>query len=102
MSLILLSTFDTKRHTLLHCYFLLTFMIGIVINAPSLVAEVLFSYHIHPILYLHLIQYHWLSDDTPRLRRACVEKAVVVAVLTVLAVGFGVALCYQAWNTGGI
>jgi hypothetical protein len=86
-ALILLSVFDTKRHSQLHRLFLLFFMIGVILSAIFTVME-----------------YRWISKDyvyVRRLRNAYIAKAIIAGILFVLAVAFGIAL-FQATFVGGI
>lgn len=101
--LILLSIFDTKRHSTLHRLFLLIFIVGVGLSAIFSVIEVLYS---HPNLghTLTFYQYRWLSKDfydTPRLRKAYIMKGIIAGLLILLAIGFGIAL-YFAVNVGGV
>jgi amino acid transporter len=76
--LILLSIFDTKRHTSLHRVFLLVFMLGVALSA-------LFS----------IIEYRWLAKDfhgSRRLRKAYLLKGVIAGALIALAIAFAGAL----------
>lgn len=85
--LILLSGFDTKRHASLHRLFLLIFALGVILS-------VIFT----------ILEHRWLARDYPdiyRLRRAYLAKAVIGAVLIVLAVAFGITL-YYAGDVGGV
>ncbi|KAF4596372.1 hypothetical protein EYR40_007940 [Pleurotus pulmonarius] len=85
--LILLSVFDTKRHTSLHRVFLLVFMVGVVFSAIFTVVE-----------------YRWISKDfafVRSLKKAYVAKAAIAGILIVLAIAFGVAL-FKSTNVGGV
>jgi len=76
--LILLSIFDTKRHTSLHRVFLLVFMVGVALSA-------IFS----------IIEYRWLSKDfhgSRRLRKAYILKGLIAGLLIILAIAFAGAL----------
>lgn len=85
--LILLSIFDTKRHTSLHRVFLLVFILGVAISAIFTV-----------------IEFRWLNRDFPDVRTlkiAYLAKAIIAAILILLAFAFGVAL-YQSSNVGAV
>ncbi|KAK0235811.1 Frag1/DRAM/Sfk1, partial [Armillaria nabsnona] len=85
--LILLSIFDTKRHASLHRVFLLVFMLGVAISA-------LFT----------VIEFRWLSRDfrdVRTLKMAYLAKAIIAAILILLAFAFGVAL-YKSINVGAV
>ncbi|KAK0204713.1 Frag1/DRAM/Sfk1 [Desarmillaria ectypa] len=85
--IILLSIFDTKRHTSLHRVFLLVFILGVAISAIFTV-----------------IEFRWLSRDFQHVRTlkiAYLVKAIVATILILLAFAFGVAL-YQSTNVGAI
>ena len=85
--LILLSGFDTKRHTTLHRLFLLIFATGVILS-------VIFT----------VLEYRWLAQDYAdiyRLRRAYIAKVVIGGILIVLAIAFGITL-YYAPDAGGI
>ncbi|KAK1219368.1 hypothetical protein PQX77_017892 [Marasmius sp. AFHP31] len=76
--LILLSVFDTKRHSSLHRLFLLIFMLGVAISA-------IFT----------IIEYRWLSKDywgVRELRAMYKAKAIIASILIILAIAFGVTL----------
>lgn len=76
--LVLLSIFDTKRHTSLHRVFLLVFMLGVALSA-------LFS----------IVEYRWISKDFGgyrALRRAYIMKGIIAGLLIALAIGFAGAL----------
>lgn len=84
--LILLSVFDTKRHSSLHRVFLLVFIVGVGLSAIFTVVE-----------------YRWISHDFVELRklkRAYVVKGAIAAALILLAIAFAIAL-YRSTNTGG-
>lgn len=85
--LILLSIFDTKRHTSLHRVFLLVFMLGVAISAIFTV-----------------IEFRWLSRDFQHVRTlkiAYLAKAIIATILILLAVAFAIAL-YQSTNAGAV
>ncbi|KAK0193700.1 Frag1/DRAM/Sfk1 [Armillaria mellea] len=85
--LVLLSIFDTKRHTSLHRVFLLVFMLGVAISAIFTV-----------------IEFRWLSRDFRHVRTlkiAYLAKAIIATILILLAFAFGVAL-YQSTNVGAV
>ncbi|KAG7089904.1 hypothetical protein E1B28_011537 [Marasmius oreades] len=87
VGLILLSVFDTKRHSSLHRLFLLIFMIGVALSALFTVME-----------------YRWLSKDfwgVKELRRAYKAKGFIAGILVVLAIAFGVAL-FKRVNVGAV
>jgi len=87
LGLILLSIFDTKRHTSAHRAFLLVFMVGVALSA-------IFT----------IIEYYWLSKDFPEVRRlqyAYIAKAIIASILICLAIAFGVAL-YNSTNAGAV
>jgi hypothetical protein len=76
--LILLSIFDTKRHTSAHRVFLLVFMVGVALSA-------IFT----------IIEFRWLSKDfggSRRLRKAYMMKGIVAGLLIALAIAFAGAL----------
>jgi len=75
---ILLSIFDTKRHTQLHRVFLLVFIVGVALSAIFTVAE-----------------FRWLRKDFPyhsRLRTSYMTKALIVTVMVAASIAFGVLL----------
>ncbi|RDB25519.1 Protein sfk1 [Hypsizygus marmoreus] len=85
--LILLTIFDTKRHTTLHRVFLLLFMVGVALSAIFTVVE-----------------YRWISREFVGVRQLKISymlKAIIVGILILLAIAFGVAL-YQSYNTGAV
>ncbi|KAF9266487.1 hypothetical protein L218DRAFT_956263 [Marasmius fiardii PR-910] len=85
--LVLLSVFDTKRHSNLHRLFLLIFMIGVALSALFTVME-----------------YRWLSRDfwdAKELRFAYKTKAFIAGILIVLAVAFGITL-FNAKDAGAV
>ncbi|TRM70351.1 Frag1/DRAM/Sfk1 [Schizophyllum amplum] len=78
--LILLSIFDTKRHTTLHRLFLLIFIVGVALSA-------IFT----------IVEFRWLAKDLPYLRKIKMSymiKSVLATVLIVLAIAFGITLYY--------
>ncbi|KIY72383.1 hypothetical protein CYLTODRAFT_417968 [Cylindrobasidium torrendii FP15055 ss-10] len=84
--LILLSVFDTKRHSTLHRLFLLIFMVGVAFSA-------LFT----------CIEYWWLAKDfkdAREIRIAYLAKAIIAILLVLLAIAFGIAL-YKSTDVGG-
>lgn len=87
VGLILLSIFDTKRHTTAHRLFLLIFMIGIWFTAIFFVVE-----------------YRWLSKDyshTGRLRLAYKIKGMIAFILILVSIAFGVAM-FKAVDVGAV
>ncbi|KAF9468163.1 Frag1/DRAM/Sfk1 [Collybia nuda] len=85
IGLILLSVFDTKRHSSLHRLFLLIFIVGVAMSA-------IFT----------IIEHRWISKDFVyfrKLRIAYIAKAIIATVLILLAIAFAVAL-YTSPNTG--
>jgi hypothetical protein len=83
--LILLSIFDTKRHTSLHRLFLLIFMVGVALSAIFII-----------------IEFRWISKDfggARRLRKAYVMKGVIAGLLIVLAIAFGATLYADGTTT---
>ncbi|KAL0954598.1 hypothetical protein HGRIS_003558 [Hohenbuehelia grisea] len=85
--LILLSVFDTKRHTTLHRLFLLIFMLGVSLSA-------LFT----------VVEYRWIRKDffdVRHLKTAYCIKAAIAGILILLAFAFGVAL-YKSTDVGAI
>ncbi|KZT21674.1 hypothetical protein NEOLEDRAFT_1040832, partial [Neolentinus lepideus HHB14362 ss-1] len=85
--LILLSIFDTKRHSSLHRVFLLVFIVGVALSAIFTIAE-----------------YRWISKDFVEVRRlkiAYIAKAIIATALIVLAIAFGITL-YESTNAGAI
>ncbi|KAJ7593408.1 Frag1/DRAM/Sfk1 [Mycena floridula] len=84
---ILLSIFDTKRHTSLHRLFLLIFMLGVALSA-------LFS----------VIEYRWISKEfhyVRTLRIGYLAKAIIAGILIVLSIAFGIAL-YKSTEVGAV
>jgi len=84
LGLILLSILDTKRHTSLHRFFLLIFMLGVALSA-------IFT----------IIEYRWISKDFNyfnQLRRAYTMKAFIATILIILAIAFGVCLYKDGTN----
>jgi uncharacterized membrane protein YbjE (DUF340 family) len=74
--LILLTIFDTLRHSSLHRLFLLIFMVGVALSA-------VFS----------IIEFRWIAKDfkgARRLRRAYIMKGIIAGILIILAIAFGV------------
>jgi len=87
VGLILLTIFDTKRHTSAHRAFLLVFMVGVAISA-------IFT----------IIEYRWISKDFREIRRlkiAYIAKAIIATILILMAIAFGIAL-YKSTNAGGV
>ncbi|THH21269.1 hypothetical protein EW146_g235 [Bondarzewia mesenterica] len=85
--LILLSIFDTKRHTSLHRAFLLVFIVGVALSA-------IFS----------IVEFRWISRSyaqEKQLKIAYIAKAVIAFLLIVLAIAFGITL-YNNNNAGAI
>ncbi|KAF5367073.1 hypothetical protein D9758_003914 [Tetrapyrgos nigripes] len=85
--LILLSIFDTKRHSSLHRLFLLIFMIGVALSAV-----------------FTIIEYRWISKDFRGVRQLKVGywmKAIIAGILIVLAIAFAVEL-FNNVDVGGI
>lgn len=102
--LILLSIFDTKRHTTLHRLFLLIFMVGVWLTAIFSVVEVR---HQPSVGFSHADlappQYRWLSKsyaDAGRLRLAYRIKGTIALILILLSIAFGVAM-YKVEDLGG-
>lgn len=91
IGLILLSTFDTKRHTSIHRLFLLIFMVGVMLSA-------IFT----------IVEYRWISKDFAyfrELRAAYIMKFILAVILMALAIAFGVCLyetSTSATEAGGI
>jgi len=78
--LILLTIFDTKRHTGLHRVFLLIFILGVALSAIFTIFE-----------------FRWISKEfveVKKLKRAYIIKAIIAGLLILLAIGFAIAL-YQ-------
>lgn len=85
--LILLSVFDTKRHSDLHRIFLLIFMLGVALSA-------LFT----------VVEYRWISKDfrgVEKLKKIYRAKAIIAGILILLAIAFAVAL-FKSTDVGGI
>ncbi|KAF8896588.1 Frag1/DRAM/Sfk1 [Infundibulicybe gibba] len=85
--LILLSIFDTKRHSTLHRLFLLIFMIGVALSA-------IFT----------IVEYRWISKDflsVKKLKIAYIAKAIIAGILILLAIAFAVAL-YTKPDVGAV
>ncbi|THH07456.1 hypothetical protein EW145_g3366 [Phellinidium pouzarii] len=89
VGLILLSIFDTKRHSRLHRVFLLIFVVGTALSAIFTV-----------------IEFRWLDKTFGRrfrlLRIAYLIKAIFVFILIVLAIAFGALLDSSSPNDGAI
>jgi amino acid transporter len=86
--LILLTIFDTKRHTKLHRVFLLVFMLGVAISA-------IFT----------IIEYRWLSKDfgeIRKLKKAYMAKALIAGILIILAIVFAVFLTQNGVRNSNI
>jgi len=78
--LILLTIFDTNRHTTLHRLFLLVFIVGVALSAVFTVME-----------------FRWISKEfteVRNLKHAYITKAIIASMLILLAIGFAIAL-YQ-------
>ncbi|EIN03782.1 hypothetical protein PUNSTDRAFT_139307 [Punctularia strigosozonata HHB-11173 SS5] len=76
--LILLTIFDTKRHTSLHRVFLLVFMVGVALSA-------IFT----------ILEYRWISKDFGEIRKlkaTYLAKALIAGILIILAIVFAVFL----------
>jgi len=87
VGLILLTVYDTKRHTTAHRSFLLLFMIGVAASA-------IFS----------IIEYRWISKDFREIRKlkiAYVAKAVITIILISMAIAFAVVL-YKSTDAGAV
>lgn len=87
LGLLLLSIFDTKRHTSAHRAFLLVFIVGVALSA-------IFT----------IVEYRWLSKDfaeARKLRHAYVAKAVIALTLICLAIAFGITL-YSSTEAGAV
>ncbi|KAI5889011.1 uncharacterized protein SCHCODRAFT_02357467 [Schizophyllum commune H4-8] len=85
--LILLSIFDTKRHTTLHRVFLLVFIVGVALSA-------IFT----------IVEFRWLSKDLPylqKLKTSYIVKAIITSTLIVLAIAFGITM-YWSNDVGAI
>lgn len=85
--IILLSIFDTKRHTSIHRVFLLVFIVGVALSAIFTVAE-----------------FAWLKKDYrfhTQLRTAYITKIVIVTILVVAAIAFAVCL-FVAKDAGAV
>jgi len=73
--LLLLSIFDTLRHSSLHRLFLLIFIVGVALSA-------LFT----------ILEFRWISKDfggARRLKRAYWMKGIIAITLIILAIAFG-------------
>ncbi|EEB92337.1 hypothetical protein MPER_09171 [Moniliophthora perniciosa FA553] len=85
--LVLLSVFDTKRHSRLHRIFLLIFMLGVAFSAMFTIVE-----------------YRWISKDfrgVAKLKKIYRAKAAIAGILILLAIAFAVAL-FKSTDVGGI
>lgn len=85
--LILLSIFDTRRHSSLHRAFLLLFIVGVALSA-------IFT----------IVEFRWLSRDfayVRTLKTAYISKGIIVGILIILAIAFAITL-YVANNAGAV
>ncbi|TFK94035.1 hypothetical protein K466DRAFT_510385 [Polyporus arcularius HHB13444] len=85
--LILLSIFDTKRHTSLHRVFLLVFIVGVGLSA-------IFT----------IVEYRWISRDFAEVRKlhaSYLAKGIIAGILILLAIAFAV-LLFTATDAGAV
>ncbi|KAF8149832.1 Frag1/DRAM/Sfk1 [Crassisporium funariophilum] len=85
--LILLSIFDTRRHSSAHRAFLLVFIVGVALSA-------IFT----------IIEYWWISKDFVNersLKVAYIAKAIIATLLIALAIAFAITL-FRAVNVGAV
>ncbi|KDR79024.1 hypothetical protein GALMADRAFT_244753 [Galerina marginata CBS 339.88] len=85
--LILLSIFDTKRHTRAHRLFLLIFIVGVGLSAIFCVIE------------YRLVSKHF--RDHRQVKIAYVGKGTIASILILLSIAFAVAL-FEAQEVGGM
>lgn len=91
LGLILLSVFDTSRHTKAHRVFLLVFMLGVALSAIFTVFEVCRNMIKSQMRSNISIQYRWISKDfkgIESLKRAYRLKLFIAVILIILAAGF--------------
>ena len=88
VGLILLSVFDTARHSSLHRLFLLIFMVGVILSAIFTV-----------------IEYRWISKDYSGFRALQIAyrtKGAIAGILIILAIAFGVTMYKRVANVAAI